>query len=231
MKLKDKRNYFIDHFIEGILSIPKTLYFNFSVLPLRQALKLPVFVSYKVKLRGVNSRTVKINGKLTFASIRIGLGASRFSVECSRKGLISIENGLIEIGERTGLSEGVILDAKNAKITLGKHFRCNYATMIVAENDDIVFGDEVVLGWHVNIRNFDGHCIVENGIRKPNSGKIIIGNHVWICAHSDILKGVRIGNDSVVGYGSLVTKEFSDSNILIAGRPAKIIKQSINWEE
>ncbi len=231
MKSKDKRNYFIDHLVEGILSIPKTLYFNFSVLPLRQAIKLPVLVSYRVKLRGVNSKTVKINGKLSFASIRIGLGASRFSVECSRKGLISVENGLIEIGERAGLSEGVILDAKNAKITLGKHFRCNYATMIVAENDDIVFGDEVVLGWRVNIRNFDGHYIVENGARKTNHGSIIVGNHVWICAHSDILKGAKIGNDSVVGYGSLVTKPFLSSNILIGGRPASVLKESISWEE
>ena len=54
---------------------------------------------------------------------------------------------------------------------------------------------------------------------------------MWICAHSDILKGTEIGNDSVIGFGSLVTKKFSDSNILVAGRPAKIVKQSINWEE
>lgn len=231
MEKKRKRAYFLEHLVEGVLSIPKTLYFNFSVLPFKRALKLPVLVSYRIKLRGVNSKTVKINGKANFASIRIGFGASRFSVESTRKGLISIENGMIEIGERTGLSEGVILDAKNASIILGKHFRCNYATLIAAENDDIVFGEEVVLGWHVNIRNFDGHHIVENGIQVKNHEKIVVGNHVWICAHSDILKGVRIENDSVVAYGSLVTKEFSNTNILIGGRPAKILKESINWEE
>lgn len=231
MKSRDKRKYFFSHLIEGFLSIPKIVYFNFSVLPIKQAIKFPVIISHRIQLRGINSKTIKINGKKGFASIRIGFGASRFSVECSRKGLISVENGLIEIGERTGLSEGVILDAKNAKICLGKHFRCNYASIIAAENDDIIFGNEVVLGWRVNIRNTDGHHIVENGTPKKNHKTIIVGNHVWICSHSHILKGAKIGNDSVVGYGSLVTKSFTNPNVLLAGWPAKIIKQSINWEE
>lgn len=230
-KLSEKRNYIIAHIIEVLLSIPKTLYFNFSVLPISKAFKLPVFVSHRVKLRGINSKTIKINGNLRFASIRIGFGASRFSVESSRNGLVCVENGLIELGERAGLSEGIILDAKNARISLGKHFRCNYATMIVAENDDIIFGDECVLGWRVKIRNFDGHSIIENGLRKKNSEKIVVGNHVWICSCSDILKGVRIENDSVVGYRSLVTRKFSNSNILIGGSPAKVLKECVNWEE
>ena len=57
-----------------------------------------------------------------------------------------------------------------------------------------------------------------------------IGNHVWVCTESHILKGTAIGNDCVVGYASLVSKGGSDNNVLWAGHPAKIIKQKVNWE-
>lgn len=231
MRKKDKLNYILNHLIEGMLSIPKTIYFNLAVLPLKEAIKCPVLISYRVKLEGVNRNSIIIRGKKSFACIRIGFGASRFSIESSRKGLIRVENGTIEIGENSGFSEGIILDARNASIVFGKHFRCNYATLIAAEEDDIVFGDEDVLGWKINIRNYDGHTIFENGKKKTNHEKIVIGDHVWICAHSDILKGTVIGRDSVVGYGSLVNGKFEADNVLIAGTPARIIKESINWEE
>lgn len=43
------------HLIEIIMSIPKTIYFNFKVLPVTQAIRLPYIVSYHVKLSGINS--------------------------------------------------------------------------------------------------------------------------------------------------------------------------------
>lgn len=231
MNRKAKLSYILSHLIEGILSIPKSIYFNIAVLPLNEAIKCPVIISHRIKLEGINRKSIIIKGEKRFACIRIGFGASRFSIESSRKGMIRVENGVIEIGENSGFSEGVILDAKNARIIFGKHFRCNYATLIAAENDDIVFGDEDVLGWRINIRNYDGHTIIDNGRKKTNHERIIIGDHVWICAHSDILKGTVIGADSVVGYGSLVNGKFDADNVLIAGKPARIIKESINWEE
>ena len=44
------------HLIEIIMSIPKTIYFNFKVLPVKQALRLPYIVSYHVKLSGINRK-------------------------------------------------------------------------------------------------------------------------------------------------------------------------------
>ena len=231
MNSEEKVLYVFSHIAEAVLSIPKTLYFNFKVLKFKEALRLPVLISYKIKLRGVNRKTVTILGEKRTASIRIGFGASRFSIESTRKGMINLNHGSLVIGENSGLSEGVIIDAKNAKIVLGKHFRCNYATLIAAENDDIIFGDEVVLGWKINIRNCDGHYIIDNGVLKDNHGRITIGNHVWICAHSDLMKGASVGDDSVVAYGSMVNKSFEMPNVLIAGRPAKVIREAIDWQE
>ena len=42
-------------------------------------------------------------------------------------------------------------------------------------------------------------------------------------------KGVNIANNSVIGASAVVTKGFEESNVIIAGNPAKVIKRGINW--
>ena len=54
---------------------------------------------------------------------------------------------------------------------------------------------------------------------------------MWICAEVDILKGTKIENDCVVGYRSCVSNLKSNSNQLIGGYPAKILKENVTWEK
>ena len=56
--------------------------------------------------------------------------------------------------------------------------------------------------------------------------RLRLGNNVWIGANSLILGGVNItGSNVVIAAGSIVTKSFSESNVVLAGCPARIIKQ------
>lgn len=230
---KSMRDFILKNWLELILSIPKTIYINFRVLPVREAFKFPIIISYHIKLIGVNRNSFHLKAEhYKFASTRIGLGTSRFSVRESKKGLIHIKNGEVIIYENAGFSQGVVIDAVNATINFGKHFRCNYSSTISAVDEDIVFGDDVVLGWNVVIKNNDGHYIVRDGKTKKNSGKICIGNNVWICAEATVLKSTIIGNSSVVAYRSLVSgNALGEDNVLYAGIPAKVIKRNIDWKE
>lgn len=54
--------------------------------------------------------------------------------------------------------------------------------------------------------------------------EIFLGEQCWIGMNSTILPGVRLGNHTVVGAGSVVTKSFPEGNCVIAGNPAKIIR-------
>ena len=139
--------------------------------------------------------------------------------------------GIIQVGKNLGLSQGCVICVNNAKLILGKKFRCNYSTIIDCSDADIEIGDDVVLGWNVTIKNNDGHYVVKNGKDSIISKKIVIKDHVWVCAYSTLLKGTCIQKNSVVAYGALVTNTIDRENVLYGGVPAKIIKENISWRE
>ena len=61
----------------------------------------------------------------------------------------------------------------------------------------------------------------------PRSGKckpIIIEDNVWLGINSSVLKGVTIGKNSVIGAGSVVTKNIP-ANVIAAGNPCRVIKK------
>ena len=65
-----------------------------------------------------------------------------------------------------------------------------------------------------------------NDLNKHEKNKEIhIGKNSWIGANAIILPGVRLGEHTIVGAGSIVTKSFSEGNCVIGGNPAKIIKK------
>ena len=72
----------------------KTIYFNFKVLPVKQALRLPYIVSYHVKLSGINRKTfLTKDNDLSTCSMRIGFGDSITSRRESPKSLLCVERG------------------------------------------------------------------------------------------------------------------------------------------
>lgn len=103
--------------------------------------------------------------------------------------------------------------------------------MIVSCENEIQFGKDVLLGWDCTFIDGDGHDILDADGTKTNQSKAIsIGNHVWIAAKVTGLKGCSIEDDSVVGYGSIITKSMNCKNCIVSGYPAKQIKESITWK-
>lgn len=87
--------------------------------------------------------------------------------------------------------------------------------------DDVIFGQNIRL--HAQNHNFDNllELIVQQGTTEKG---IVIGNNCWIGSGAVFLDGVTIGDGCVVGANSVVTKSFP-KNSVIAGNPAKIIRQ------
>lgn len=60
--------------------------------------------------------------------------------------------------------------------------------------------------------------------KRGNGEDIVIGEKNWIGMNSVILPGVKLGDNTIVGAGSVVTKSFNEGNCIIAGNPAKKIR-------
>ena len=96
----------------------------------------------------------------------------------------------------------------------------------------LVIGRDCLFAANVTLRTHDGHHIFDlftkKGINVPQD--IVIGNQVWIAYGATLLGGARIGNGSVIGAGSITSSEFGDHTV-IAGSPAKIIRENICWSK
>jgi acetyltransferase-like isoleucine patch superfamily enzyme len=75
----------------------------------------------------------------------------------------------------------------------------------------------------------DCHSILDLSTKaRINPAKdIIIGDRVWFGAPVKVLKGAVIGNDAVVASGAIVTSGNYQSNSILAGSPARIVKSGI----
>lgn len=133
--------------------------------------------------------------------------------------------GEIHIGERFLYFSHVACSEMAAqpggRIEIGDRVFLNYGTSLSA-HELVRIGDRCQIGSHVCMMDNDYHS-VEDRDRPGESGPIVLGNNVWLGIRVIVLKGVTIGENSVIGAGSVVTKDIP-ANCLAAGMPAKPIR-------
>lgn len=125
----------------------------------------------------------------------------------------------------------IVIRGENCHVVIGKDFTENINCMItcMGRNNFIRIGDDCMLSENIDIWNTDSHHIInENGNVINKNKPIIIGNHVWIGKNCSILKGVIVGDNSIIGMSSVVTKNV-DKNSIYVGNPAQKVKEGINW--
>lgn len=219
--------------LRKILSIPKTVWFNLKVFPIQVAMKLPILVSYDTKIKSIERNSIVINGYISPFMIKYNIenGSDGVINDDLKKGYLKISKGTLIFYGKANFSRGASIRIENGTLSFGKNFNCNRGCFFSASKK-ITIGDNVVVGWNSNIRDSDGHHIYElESNSKINSNRSVhIGDNVWIAANVDILKGVIVPNNCVIGYRSCVTRKFEHEHCIIAGYPAKIVKDNISWE-
>jgi acetyltransferase-like isoleucine patch superfamily enzyme len=127
----------------------------------------------------------------------------------------------------------------NGQCIIGNFTLLNGA-LIMAE-DKIEIGSHCLVSWNVGIADSDFHPLepaqrlidaqalapfFKNRPPRPKlkTAPVKIGDNVWIGMNAVILKGVTIGDNSVVAAGSVVTKNVP-ANAVVAGNPAVVVKQ------
>ena len=124
----------------------------------------------------------------------------------------------------------IIIRGNNCKVEIGEETTIGGAHMVcMGVDNSIVVGKDCMFSDGIEIWNTDTHPIFnDTGEIINESRPIVIGNHVWACKGTTILKGVKIGDNSIIGMNSLVTKDVQ-ANTLNVGSPCREIKKGINW--
>ena len=173
-------------------------------------------------LHYLNKRKINLLGKNTLLHCRIEKRDKNSKIEIQDDCLIygrlvtETDQSIIRLGNNVFIGGNSIIDCK----------------------EEICIEDNVLVSYECIIFDHDSHSVDkskrENDLyrfknnkmnwNEVKSKKINIKKNVWICARSIILKGVTIGEGSIVGAGSVVTQDVPDFS-LVSGNPAKFIRK------
>jgi len=128
-------------------------------------------------------------------------------------------------GKNVSIDNNVII-FPNEGLSIGDNSVINGYTFIFC-GDNVSIGKNCMISANCILTAVSHHNdsltrISEEGFQKA----IIMGDNVWIGAGAIILPGINIGNNSIVGAGSVVTKSIPENEIW-AGNPARFVKKII----
>lgn len=165
---------------------------------------------------------------------------------CGSANILSIDKSVqIKLGKESTFFCKFILEKPNAVIQIGDNVYIGASNIYCSSK--IVIGNNVLISWGVKIYDHNSHSLLPgdriydirlagNNVRKGfsltlnknwnnvASEPIYIKDNVWIGMDATILKGVTIGENSIIAAGSVVTKDV-EPNTIVGGNPAKIIKK------
>lgn len=155
----------------------------------------------------------------------------RFPIEIRNKHLIQFGDSLT-IGRYCRIEcESSSLSEKRKKLIFGNNIQINDFVHISC-SDSIILGDNVLIASKVfisdsNHGNYSGinqdHPQSIPKDRDLNTSPVLIGDNVWIGENVCILKGVKIGQGSIIAANTVVTKSVP-ANTIIGGVPGRILK-------
>lgn len=204
------------------------------------------------KLGGVAARYIPLLNKIRLRSSKLVCDDAiliHSTIDCRGK------NNLITVCDGAFLDCSQIkITGNNNNVVIGKNVKANNLviwlendgnSVLISENtvftnnvriaciegQTVRIGKDCLFSSDITIRTGDSHAVLNSqGERINVSRSVIIGDHVWIGQRVIILKGVDIMRDTVVAAGSVLTQCKYKPNVMIAGVPAKIVKENINWD-
>lgn len=144
------------------------------------------------------------------------------------------DNHILHIGENVVLTQSLLwFEDHHCQIKIGAGTTMQrFGHIAVTEPyRKIEVGKNCMFSFSVDIRNGDSHTIfdTETGKRVNWAKNIRIADHVWLGAHTQVLGGAEIGENSIIGIRAMVNGKIG-SNSIAVGSPARAIKSGYNWD-
>ena len=150
---------------------------------------------------------------------------NKISPEKLRKRNNIISEILGKVGNTFLIEQPFICDY-GYNIEIGENF-CSNHNLIILDPAKVIFGDNVLVGPNCSFYTALHPISFRRRIKGYESAKpIIVGNNVWIGGNTVVLAGVEIGDNCIIGAGSVVSKKIPPNTIAL-GNPCRVIKSLI----
>lgn len=177
----------------------------------------PTFEKLEVNISG-NTNTI-------FAANGCAFGTVRF--------FIFGNQNTIRLGERVRLTRAdFYIFGNGSRIEINEESTAVDVDFAAAESGTrLLIGKRCMLATKIEIRTGDSHGIYdrETGVRLNPGRDVVLGNHVWVGTRCLILKGAVVPDGCVVAGGAIVNKEFDHPHSILAGVPAREVRQNVEW--
>lgn len=204
------------------------LYFNFKMLPIRQAIRLPFDFYYGVRFNDLSGKVKITSEKIYRGMIKIGGRGS--DIFPTQKTVITLR-GVWHLGYSIEVGTGTsIVIEENAQLKFGNRVRIGAYSKVYCTNI-IEMGNEIGFSWESQIFDTNFHYIqnVETHEIYPINAPIKIGSYCWFGNRVNIMKGTVVPDYSIVASNSLCNKDYSSipAYSMLAGCPAVLKKAGI----
>lgn len=181
--------------------------------------------SNKIKFENaeIERSSMKINGKRNSIVTKGKVFDTQISIFGNNNRIILESKSILQSSE-------VIIRGNNCLISIGEQTTFGSVYMVcMGHKNSITIGKECMFSDDIEIWSTDSHPIVNANREIINpSLPIEIGDHVWGGKGCKILKGVKIGDNAIIGMYAIATKELKTGSLNV-GIPAKCVKEDINW--
>lgn len=179
-----------------------------------------IFLHQRVSIKGI--KNIEIKDKIEVGILYQGFMHKSDRTYLNIKGKLKFEGNFI-IGRGCRFDIG-----KDAVVSIGKDGYVSANTYFIIMHK-LTIGDRCAISWDCQFLDDDFHEIEYDG-KKETDPSITIGDDVWIGNGVKIFKGSSIPNGCVVAAGSIVRGKFTHENAILAGIPAKLIKENVSWK-
>ena len=180
---------------------------------------------FKISINGDNNILFlnEFKGKST---IYISIDGNNCTFSFGENNIVNNDVGINFWGTCTNKPDG-----SEIRIGNNNYFNGSNNSIIAPLNTKILIGDGNLFAGNITFWGRNDHIIYDIKTKKRlnKDRDILIGDSNWICQNVTFLPKGQIGNNCVVGFGSIVNCNLIKNNTLIVGVPAKIKKKKINW--
>ena len=219
-----------EHFMETVQNAPyfkdidlyKTFYFNYICTQVKRK-KENFIILYKNSVLDIRTE-----GKVMLCGGNAYIGVPRHKKSKKETAVLVESNGTWNIHNGCILYAGSYVEiCCGARLQTG-YFTINSGSVIVAVSR-IKLGEDVMIARNVMIYDSDNHGISKNGKPLRTTKMVTVGDRVWIGTNSMVLKGVCIGNNTIIGAGTIVTKDIGDNTVVVEDTSTRILDGVYTW--